>query len=85
LVILPGKRSISSLFKDLRLGPPRSDGAGEIHKRKRSIEKFTKDDEVFLFLLSTKAGGFDINLTVADTVIICDSDWNPQNDIQAQS
>lgn len=26
-----------------------------------------------------------INLTAADTVIIYDSDWNPQNDVQAQA
>jgi chromodomain-helicase-DNA-binding protein 7 len=36
-------------------------------------------------LLTTRAGGVGINLTAADTVIIYDSDWNPQNDIQAQA
>ena len=39
----------------------------------------------FVFLLCTKAGGQGINLTAADTVIIYDSDWNPQNDIQAMA
>lgn len=38
-----------------------------------------------MFLLCTKAGGLGINLTAADTVIIYDSDWNPQNDLQAQA
>jgi len=53
-----------------------------------AIERFSKgggESDRFVFLLSTRAGGLGINLTVADTVIIFDSDWNPQNDIQAQA
>lgn len=41
-------------------------------------------DDTFAFLLSTKAGGQGITLTAADTIIIYDSDWNPQNDVQVR-
>ena len=39
--------------------------------------------DIFVFLLSTRAGGLGINLTAADTVIFYDHDWNPSNDAQA--
>lgn len=37
----------------------------------------------FIFMLSTRSGGLGINLATADIVIIYDSDWNPQVDLQA--
>lgn len=51
----------------------------------QAIDRFNKSSEAFVFLLSTRAGGVGINLTAADTVIIFDSDWNPQNDVQAMA
>jgi hypothetical protein len=39
--------------------------------------------DIFIFLLSTRAGGLGINLTAADTVVFYDHDWNPSNDAQA--
>uniref|UniRef100_A0A4W5NW38 Proliferation-associated SNF2-like protein n=1 Tax=Hucho hucho TaxID=62062 RepID=A0A4W5NW38_9TELE len=62
----------------------RLDGSMAYSDREENMTKFSSDPEVFLFLLSTRAGGLGINLTAADTVIIFDSDWNPQADLQAQ-
>ena len=62
----------------------RIDGAVPQDERQRQIKEFNTEKEVKLFLLSTRAGGLGINLTAADTVIIFDSDWNPQQDLQAQ-
>lgn len=48
------------------------------------INEYNADNEIFIFLLSTRAGGLGINLTAADTVIIHDIDFNPYNDKQAE-
>ena len=63
----------------------RLDGMVRGIERQRAIDRFDTDTDIFAFLLSTKAGGVGLNLQSADTVIIYDSDWNPQNDIQAQA
>ncbi|KAI8499617.1 hypothetical protein Bbelb_226680 [Branchiostoma belcheri] len=62
----------------------RLDGTMAYPDRQEQIDTFNRDPEYFVFLLSTRAGGLGINLTAADTVIIYDSDWNPQCDLQAQ-
>lgn len=62
----------------------RLDGGVQATDRQTAIDRFNNDPSSFLFLLSTRAGGVGINLASADTVIIYDSDWNPQNDLQAQ-
>lgn len=62
----------------------RIDGSTDMTARDEQIEDFmTPNTDKFVFLLSTRAGGLGINLTSADTVIIYDSDWNPQMDLQA--
>jgi hypothetical protein len=54
-------------------------------ERRRGIESFNAPGSTDVcFLLSTKAGGVGITLTSADTVILFDSDWNPQNDLQVR-
>ena len=62
----------------------RIDGHTKGNERQEAIDAFScSNSPYFIFLLSTRAGGLGINLTAADTVIIYDSDWNPQNDSQA--
>merc|ERR1719245_2273041 len=63
----------------------RLDGSMNFVDRQANIDKFNQDPEYCIFLLSTRAGGLGINLTAADTCIIYDSDWNPQQDLQAQA
>jgi ATP-dependent DNA helicase len=62
----------------------RIDGSIPSTERGAQIKSFNSDPSVKLFLLSTRAGGQGINLAAADTVILFDSDWNPQQDLQAQ-
>lgn len=62
----------------------RIDGSIRGDLRQAAIDRFSTEDS-FVFLLCTRAGGVGINLTAADTCIIFDSDWNPQNDLQAQA
>jgi ATP-dependent DNA helicase len=71
--------------RDLRGWPVcRIDGGVAQDDRRRQIKEFNEDPEFKLFLLSTRAGGQGINLASADTVILFDSDFNPQQDLQAQ-
>lgn len=60
----------------------RLDGSDSIENREEEIGRFQNED-IFIYLISTRAGGLGITLTAADTVIIYDSDWNPQIDLQA--
>jgi len=62
----------------------RIDGGVAQASRQEQIDAFNNDPDYKIFLLSTRAGGQGINLTAADTVILFDSDWNPQQDLQAQ-
>ncbi|EFA85905.1 SNF2-related domain-containing protein [Heterostelium album PN500] len=63
----------------------RLDGSTKPEERSRLVVEWNrKDSPYFIFVLSTHAGGLGMNLQTADTVIIFDSDWNPQMDLQAQ-
>lgn len=60
------------------------DGSTPIISRQTMIEEFNKNEEIFVFLLTTRVGGVGINLTGANRIIIYDPDWNPSTDIQAR-
>ena len=66
------------------LGFFRLDGSTSLEERRERMHTFNGSDEVRIFMLSTRAGGLGVNLQTADTVIIFDSDFNPQMDLQAQ-
>lgn len=62
----------------------RIDGQTDHQDRIQAIDEYNKPgSEKFVFLLTTRAGGLGINLVTADTVVLYDSDWNPQADLQA--
>jgi DNA helicase INO80 len=53
----------------------RLDGSTKVEDRQAHIKAFNTDTSLFIFLISTRAGGLGINLSSADTVILYDSDW----------
>ncbi|EGO04005.1 hypothetical protein SERLA73DRAFT_102360 [Serpula lacrymans var. lacrymans S7.3] len=65
-------------YKYLRL-----DGSSKLEDRRDMVMDWQTRPDIFVFLLSTRAGGLGINLTAADTVVFYDHDWNPSNDAQA--
>jgi len=65
-------------YKYLRL-----DGSSKLEDRRDMVMDWQTRSDIFVFLLSTRAGGLGINLTAADTVVFYDHDWNPSNDAQA--
>jgi DNA excision repair protein ERCC-6 len=60
------------------------DGSTTISTRHSLINSFNSDDEIFIFLLTTRVGGVGVNLIGANRIIIYDPDWNPSTDIQAR-
>lgn len=73
--IIAAKPEFKRKFTYLRI-----DGDTEIMSRAGLCEQFNTDTSIFCCLLTTKVGGFGLNLTGANRVVILDPDWNPAND-----
>ena len=76
---------LESVFETLGMQFFRLDGDTNINERQPLLDQFYADEDVTVFMLSTKAGGQGINLACANKVIIFDSSFNPQEDIQAEN
>lgn len=77
---------LEDLLKLKKYRYERLDGTTSSSSRLHAVERFKRPAcERFVMLLSTRAGGLGLNLTAADIVIIFDSDFNPQNDLQAMA
>ena len=59
-------------------------GEVDVDVRHKMIKQFNEEENMGIFLISTRAGGVGINLQAADTVIFYDCDWNPQVDLQGR-
>ena len=74
---------LEDFFTWKKLSYFRLDGQTSTMDRRYMVEEFQRSNDIFAFLLSTRAGGLGINLIAADTVIFYDNDWNPTMDEQA--
>jgi DNA excision repair protein ERCC-6 len=62
----------------------RMDGSTNASSRNHMVNEFNSNENIFVFLLTTKVGGLGLNLIGANKIIIFDPDWNPSNDLQAR-
>eukprot|EP00916_Digyalum_oweni_P026057 GHVL01042872.1.p2 GENE.GHVL01042872.1~~GHVL01042872.1.p2 ORF type:complete len:522 (-),score=121.96 GHVL01042872.1:3114-4679(-) len=87
ILLFTGSTSTLDIIQDIldyqQFTYQRLDGSIRSADRNEAINRFTNDENIFIFLLSTRAGGVGLNLTQADCVIFYDSDYNPQMDRQA--
>lgn len=76
---------LERVLENQQLGFVRLDGQTSVEDRQSILDAFYERTEIPVFLLSTKAGGAGINLACANKVIIFDSSFNPQEDVQAEN
>jgi SWI/SNF-related matrix-associated actin-dependent regulator 1 of chromatin subfamily A len=76
---------LSWVFDEHSIDFMRMDGSTPIPERQALMDDFYADESIGVFMISTKSGGAGINLACATKVIIFDSSFNPQDDIQAEN
>ncbi|EAU38387.1 conserved hypothetical protein [Aspergillus terreus NIH2624] len=76
---------LEQVLENQHLGFVRLDGRTNVEDRQSILDAFHERTDIPVFLLSTKAGGAGINLACANKVIIFDSSFNPQEDVQAEN
>ena len=73
------------VLETINMGFFRLDGRTNVEDRQSILDAFYEQTDIPVFMLSTKAGGAGINLACANKVIIFDSSFNPQEDVQAEN
>jgi SWI/SNF-related matrix-associated actin-dependent regulator 1 of chromatin subfamily A len=73
------------VFDDHDIAFMRMDGNTPIAERQSLLDTFYEDESIGVFMISTKSGGAGINLACANKVVIFDSSFNPQDDVQAEN
>jgi SWI/SNF-related matrix-associated actin-dependent regulator 1 of chromatin subfamily A len=76
---------LEAVFATVGISWRRIDGSTPVNDRQSLIDDFYDDESIEVFMLSTRSGGAGINLACANKVIIFDSSFNPQDDIQAEN
>lgn len=76
---------LEQVLETLDISFVRLDGATRMQERQDVIDLFHRDTAISVFLLSTKAGGAGINLACANRVVVFDSGFNPQEEVQAEN
>ncbi|EPX71773.1 chromatin-remodeling complex ATPase chain Iswi [Schizosaccharomyces octosporus yFS286] len=75
---------LEQVLDTLKISYVRLDGSTQVETRQDIIDQFHREPDVTVFLLSTRAGGFGINLACANVVILYDCSYNPFDDLQAE-
>lgn len=76
---------LEAVLETLGIKYMRLDGSTRMDLRQDMLDKFAAEPDITVFMLSTRAGGAGINLAAANRVVIFDSGFNPQDDVQAEN